>query len=179
MTSALCPKSWLNGRICACTDLTWRRTSLSQFHKRSHRGGWDNDVSLLQGCPVRLQSELTAPTGHPAWSFTGFLGLAGTQALLPSPSCTQMPWQWLLALQLSCNGFFVAAPWELYAESFTTESKSLDDGQSLRPCQFFRNKMNNNFLILLWQVQMKVLCTSATFGLGMFFCLLDPCWAST
>lgn len=45
---------------------------------------------------------------------------------------------------------FLAAPGELYAESFTTESQSLEDWQSLRSCQFFRNKMNNNFLILLW-----------------------------
>lgn len=44
---------------------------------------------------------------------------------------------------------------------------------------FFRNKMNNNFLILLRQVQKKVLCTSKTFDLGMLFCLLDSCWAST
>lgn len=42
----------------------------------------------------------------------------------------------------------------------------------------FRNK-KNNFLILLWQIRMKVLCTSKTFDPGMLFCLLDPCWAST
>lgn len=74
---------------------------------------------------------------------------------------------------------FLEAPGELYAESFTIESKSLENWHSLRSCCFFRNKINNNILILLWQVRMKVLCTSKTFDLGMLFCLLDPCWAST